>query len=148
MSVVVNIQRRKLPSLKCGPGDTCMASPITLKTLDDLVEAGTALQFVGVGTLGTRCEYWIVVALPFNSEDAHVLVSYNSPTIRTFRHMKTVESLIGRYPDNSHVQHSVLPLAATLSRPEDVYQMTRSDIQRLDPALYAFLNADSKKQSN
>lgn len=110
-----------------------MASPISLKGLDEVVETGAKLFFIGVGEPGMRCDYWIVVALPFNEDRALVLVSSNNPTIRTLRHADSAQSLIERYPDKGHIQTAVLPLIASLKSPEDIYQLGRGEIEEFDP---------------
>jgi hypothetical protein len=110
-----------------------MARPITMKALDAIVDRGAALQFIGVGNRGKSCDYWIVIALPIDTaEEAYVLVASNSSTIRTLRNKTAVESIVERYPDKVHIQTLLLPLAASVEQPEDVYLMKRDDIEQLD----------------
>ena len=104
-----------------------------MKALDALVDNGATLQFIGVGKRGKGCEYWIVVALPFTATDeAYVLVASNSSTIRTLRNKTAVESIVERYPDKAYIQTLLLPLAASIEHPEDVYLMKREEIEKLD----------------
>ncbi len=111
-----------------------MARPITMKALDEIVERGAMLQFVGVGSRGKGCDYWIAVALPFEDEEqAFVLVAYNNPNIRTLRHKAAIDSIIERYPGKQHIQTMLLPLGASIEKPEDIYLMSRREIEQLDP---------------
>lgn len=109
-----------------------MASPISLKGLDDLVKAGASIQFIAIGAPGGRPDYWIVVALPFEGDKAYVLVSTNNPAIRTLRHADAIVSLVQRYPEYPHIQASLLPLVASLTNPEDIYVLSKSEIMNWD----------------
>ena len=110
-----------------------MARPITMKALDEIIQHGGTLQFVGVGTRGKGCEYWITVVLPFDhAEEAFVLVASNSSSIRTLRNKPAVDSIVDRYPDKRHIQTLLLPLAASIDKPEDIYLMKREEIEQLD----------------
>lgn len=110
-----------------------MARPITLKDMDEIVERGGTLQFIGVGNRGMGCEYWIAVGLPSDpTEEAYVLVASNNPSIRTLRQRAAVSSIVERYPDKKYIQTLLLPLAASIERPDDIYLMTRAEIEQLD----------------
>lgn len=110
-----------------------MAVPITLKGLDDIVENGGSLQFIGVGPEGKSCEYWIAVGLPADQdEQAFVLVSFNNPKIRTLRGKQAIDSIIERYPNKRHIQTMLLPLRASIEKPDAVYLLSRKEIEALD----------------
>lgn len=112
-----------------------MASPITLKGLDEIVRSGATLHFVGVGTPGSRPQYWIAVALPSEGDKAYVLVSSNSPSIRTLKHADAILNLVERYPDLPHIQASLLPLVAAIQHEEDIYALGKEQIKKWDPPL-------------
>lgn len=109
-----------------------MASPVSLKGLDDLIKTGASIQFIAIGAPGGRPDYWIVVALPFEGEKAYVLVSSNNPAIRTLRHADAIISLVQRYPEQPHIQSTLLPLVASLANPEDIYALSKGEIMRWD----------------
>jgi hypothetical protein len=111
-----------------------MARPIKMKDLDEIVENGGTLQFVGVGKRGMSCDFWIAVGLPPDAdEEAYVLVASNSPNIRTLLQKAAATSIVERYPDKKYIQTLLLPLAASIERPDDIYLMTRAEIEQLDP---------------
>lgn len=130
---VVNIQRGRKRSPARGQGESLMARPITMKALDELVAKGATLQFVGIGKPRDYCEYWIAVALPLDvNEEACVLVASNSSNIRTLRHKGAIDSIVERYPEMKHIQTMLLPLLASIDKPERIYLLSRAEIQELD----------------
>lgn len=114
-----------------------MASPVSLKGLDDLVNSGASIQFVAIGEPGGRPDYWIVVGLPAEGDKAYVLVSTNNPEIRTMRHADGIVSLVLRYPEHPHIQATLLPLIASLANPEDIYALSRAEIMKWGAPLHA-----------
>lgn len=112
-----------------------MPIPVMLISLDDLMAQGATMKFIGVGSPNKRiADSWVVVILPTDSEQCYTLIGRHNGKVRTLKGKPAVENLIDRFPHLLHIQSLLLPLAPRLQSAEDVFLLSRSEIEALDVA--------------
>lgn len=114
-------------------GDRWMPIPVMLIGLDSLMAQGATMKFIGVGDVGkTIADSWVVVILPPESDQCYTLVARHLPKVRTLKGKPAVERLIARYPHLQEIQALLLPLRPSLQQADDVFLLSRSEIEALD----------------